>query len=166
MADTDRRVSSDPIEWAATTSEEVSAMLIKFASKWDDGQQYITDLAGILSTITTLLRELPPTNEPNTEDCKLKTNVIRILCEGIKADLISAAQALHRAELRAGPGRFVASRRTGFPVVHPRPHGVALLRAEVESDPLIFDRLADAKNHLWYLYEGFRYLKLRKLQKE
>ena len=191
MAETDSN-ANNLIQSVASAGEGLSISLLRFASKWDSGQQYITDVGVTASTIASLLYDIQRIIHKHGGDWQNK-NVIHIICEGIKADFEKVAGALERAELKAGPGRFVtrvAKRFTplkapgdldwdlfvedtrwnaGMPdqgFLSKRPDGTVLLRAELELDPFALARLEEAKNQLWYLFEGFRFLNLRKLQKE
>jgi hypothetical protein len=174
----------------AATGENLSASLIKFASKWDNAQSFITDAAVNISTTTNLLLDMARTMEKYGDDTEIQDNVTRMLCEGINTDFKKLFEALKKAELKTGPGRFVGKPRSrfdagrndrGFELIkntewnvgmadqsflHERPDGTALLKEELEGDQFIEYRLEEAKDHLWYLYEGFRFLALRRLQKE
>jgi hypothetical protein len=189
MAETDSEDSNNSILSVASAGENLSASLLSFASKWDSGQNYITAIAVVASTIKNLLLDAKSTIEKYGED-RTEENGVHIVCQGIKADFEKIAQALEKANVKAGPGHFVERPSKRFTAVRNsrrlevventdwkegmvdqiflsrRPNGVTLLRSELESDPFILGRLEEAKDHLWYLCEGFRYLTLRNLQKE
>lgn len=190
MTEPGRETNRAFILQVATTGDDLSAHLIRFASKWNHGQQSITNVAVTASIIANLLRDIAGPIEKHGEDDGLEHNAIHFVCACIKLDYISLARALYRADLKAGPGRFVTRRATRFTPVknsgenelvkntewnagmadqshsYKRPDGEALLQAELGADTLVAQRLEEARDHLWYIYQGFQYLTLKRLQKE
>jgi hypothetical protein len=189
MAETANSKNELPIQSVAATSEALSASLLKFAAKWDSGQHFINNIAVTASGIGSLLQDAAKTIEKYPEEAGLYNNAINTQCKLIRADLEILKKALEKADLKAGPGRFVARNTTRFtprrggelePVpntdwnagtgdqgyLNKCPDGEDLLRGELMSDTWAPDNLEVARYHLWYLFEGFRYLALRKVEKE